>query len=172
MKNHTTKLYNLIFPIWLIWLVPITWIIVLPGNFIIDLLVVTLTMKYLKVENVKANVKQVILKVYLFGFLADFIGTIIMLLSNLLDFDQTTSFGKWWHNYIVHAVSYNPLDNIYSILWVTICVILTGILIYLFNNYWCLKKANLTPVERKKVALSLALFTAPYLFYMPTKYFF
>ena len=42
------KLYNVIFPIWFLWLVPITWIVVLPANFIIDLAVIVLTLKYLK----------------------------------------------------------------------------------------------------------------------------
>ena len=44
--------------------------------------------------------------------------------------------------------------------------------VILFNSKWCLKKANLDAGQKKKVALSLAVFTAPYLFYLPTKWFF
>ena len=63
MKKKSIKLYNVIFPIWLLWLIPMTWVIVLPANFLIDLLVVVLTMKYLKVKEIKLNAKSVILKV-------------------------------------------------------------------------------------------------------------
>ena len=63
MKKNSIKLYNVIFPIWLLWLIPITWLVVLPANFFIDLLVVVLTMKYLKVPDIKMNAKSVIFKV-------------------------------------------------------------------------------------------------------------
>lgn len=172
MKKNSIKLYNVIFPIWLLWLVPITWIIVLPANFLIDLLVVVLTMKYLKVEDIKRNAKAVILKVWIFGFIADFIGTIAMFMANIIDFNYETQLGKWWYNNISNAVSYNPFESIYSILWVTVCVIITAFFIYLFNYKICLKKLNLDIIQKKKIALSLAIFTAPYLFYIPTSWFF
>lgn len=172
MKKNSIKLYNLIFPIWLLWLIPITWIVVLPANFLIDLLVVVLTMKYLKVQDIKENVKSVILKVWIFGFIADFIGTASMFMANVIDFNYETQLGKWWYNNISNAVSYNPFENIYSVLWVTVCVIITSIFIYLFNYKFCLKKSNLGNEQKKKIALSLAIFTAPYLFYIPTYWFF
>ncbi len=165
--NKHIKLYNLIFPIWILWVIPVTWIIVLPVNFIIDLLVVVLTMKFLKVKDIKQNAKTVILHVWIMGFVADFIGTIAMLLSGF-----GPELDGWWNEYIGYPVSYNQLDNIFSILWVTACVIITALFIYIFNNKWCLKKALLDDKQRKRVALSLAVFTAPYLFYLPTNLFF
>ena len=33
MKGKKIKLYNMAFPIWLLWLIPITWFIILPVNF-------------------------------------------------------------------------------------------------------------------------------------------
>lgn len=172
MKKNSIKLYNLIFPIWLLWLIPITWIIVLPANFLIDLLVVVLTMKYLKVQDIKMNAKSVIFKVWIFGFIADFIGTASMFMANVIDFNYETQLGKWWYNNISNAVSYNPFESIYSVLWVTVCVIITAFLIYLFNYKFCLKESNLDNEQKKKLALSLAIFTAPYLFYLPTVWFF
>ena len=38
-----TKLYNLILPLWLLWIFPQTWLVVLPANFIVDLLVSALS---------------------------------------------------------------------------------------------------------------------------------
>lgn len=55
MNKRGFTLYNIIFPIWILWIITITWIIVLPANFAIDLLVVVLTMKHLKVSDIKQN---------------------------------------------------------------------------------------------------------------------
>jgi len=172
LKRKNVKLYNIIFPIWLLWLIPTTWIVVLPANFIIDLLLVVLTLKYLKVENIKPIAKSIIFKVWIFGFLADFIGTFLMLLSNIIDFDYNTPIGEWWYNNITNAVSYNPFTSIYAILWVTVCVVITAILIYIFNYRLVLRKSSLEDSQKKKLALSLAIFTAPYTFFIPTAWFY
>lgn len=171
MNRKSIKLYNIIFPIWLLWMLPVTWIAVLPANFLIDLLVVTLTMKYLRVPDIRKNAKAVILKVWITGFAADFIGTLMMFAAILIDFDGSPTWGEWWYSHITNAVSFNPFDNIFSFIWVSICVFLTSLCIYLFNSKWCLKKADLDEGKKKKIALSLAVFTAPYLFYLPTKWF-
>ena len=170
--NKKVKLYNLIFPIWLLWLVPITWIVVLPANYLIDWLVVVLTMKCLRISDIKQKARAVIWKVWIMGFVADFIGTFAMFMSNLIEFDGETEWGAWWTENIVNAVSYNPFHSPFAFLWVSVCIGLTGFFIYLFNVKWCLKKAEISDGERKKVALSLSVFTAPYLFYLPTEWFF
>lgn len=171
MKKNGVKLYNLIFPIWLLWLIPVTWVVVLPMNFFIDLTIVVLTMKYMRVSDIKQKVKSVILKVWLFGFVADFIGTAAMLISNVIDFNYETEIGKWWYKNISNAVSYNPFTSIYSVLWVTGCLIITAFFIYLFNFKFCLKKLDIDNSQKKKLSLSLAVFTTPYLFYLPTVWF-
>ena len=71
MQKYETKLYNVIFPIWLLIILPVTWIVVLPVNFIIDLLVVTLTLKFMKIQKIKSTIKAVILKFWIFGFISD-----------------------------------------------------------------------------------------------------
>lgn len=173
MNNKSIRLYNIIFPIWLLWLLPVTWIVVLPANFLIDLLVIVLTMKFMKVQNIKQNAKAVILRVWIFGFIADFIGTAAMFMANVISFgDYETPLGKWWYNNIIYAVSFNPFDNIYALLWVTLCVIIAAFFIYLFNYKWCLKKSSLENDQKKKLSISLAVCTAPYLFYLPTNLFY
>lgn len=39
MKRHTIRLYNLIFPIWIFWMVPSLLWLLLPANFLWDSLV-------------------------------------------------------------------------------------------------------------------------------------
>ncbi len=172
MNKNNFKLYNVIFPIWLLWLFPMTWIVVLPANFIIDLIVVVLTLRFLKVQNIKSITKPIILKVWIFGFVSDFIGTLLMLLSNIIDFDYNTSLGEWWYDNIKNAVSYNPYRSIYAVIWVRLCVAITAIAIYLFNYKLVLKKSSLEDSQKKKLALSLAIFTAPYTFLIPTMWFY
>ena len=172
MKKRIHTLYNLIFPIWLLWLIPSTWIIVLPLNFIIDLLVITITMKILKIDNIKSKAKTVIWRVWFYGFIADFIGTATMFMANVINFNYETKLGKWWYENITNAVSYNPFENMYAFLWVTICVIITATFIYLFNYKLFFKVLDINSIQKKKIALSLAIFTAPYLFYLPTICFF
>ncbi len=172
MKTNSTKLYNVIFPIWLLWLIPVTWLVVLPANFIIDFLVVLLTLKYLHIPDAKQHTKAVIFKVWVFGFIADFIGTACMFMANVIHFSYDTPIGQWWYQNITNAVSYNPFDSIYAVLWVTLCVLITALFIYCFNLKICLRKWTLPDTQKKKVALSMAIFTAPYLFYLPTAWFF
>lgn len=170
-KCSGTKLYNVIFPIWLLLLLPQLWLISLPANFFIDLLVLYISMRVLGVENRKENVKKAIWKTWIVGFASDFVGGLGMFLVALLDFDYNTSFGKWWNENLTSAVMYNPFESVYGVLWTTMCVIITSVLIYFINKKWCLKKLELTDEQKKKVALALAIFTAPYLFYLPTAWF-
>lgn len=40
MKKEV-RLYNVLFPIWLLWIFPQVWLVLLPGNLLIDCLVLT-----------------------------------------------------------------------------------------------------------------------------------
>lgn len=172
MKKNQTKLYNMIMPIWLLIIFPFTWIIILPLNYLIDALVLKLSMKHLKIENRKEIYKMTILKTWIFGFLADFIGAGLLLIAPMLLYDRVnldTTFGI-----IVDKLSQimlNPFDNIYSILITIIAVVITSYFIYLFNYKFSLEKAfnegYLDEIGRKKIALYMAIFTAPYVFFVP-----
>ncbi|MEG1524496.1 MAG: hypothetical protein RRZ24_01815 [Clostridia bacterium] len=162
------KLYNVIFPIWLLWLIPATWVVVLPANFLIDLLVIVLALRSMQVTERKRTAKSIIWKVWLLGFAADFIGTVLMFMANVLDFGYETPVGKWWYENITNAVSMNPFENIYAIFWVTACVVVSGCCIYFFNRRIALAKSGLDDAQKKRLALLLAVCTAPYLFYLPT----
>ena len=45
------RLYNVILPIWMLWIVPPLWLIILPANFIIDFTVFYFTLKFMKLDN-------------------------------------------------------------------------------------------------------------------------
>ncbi|GAA0180527.1 hypothetical protein SH2C18_32020 [Clostridium sediminicola] len=161
MKKEV-KLYNVLFPIWFLLVFPITWIVVLPANFIIDSIVLIISMIFLKQIDIKENYKKSILKVWLFGFLSDFIGAGILFLSHIPN-------GDWWYEFVYSPVSYNPFDNFYSLSYVFIAIIVSGVAIYLFNLKISFKKLNYDLKIKKTIALSLAIFTAPYVLLVPSK---
>ena len=172
--KKSTKLYNVIFPFWLLVSFPITWIwfAVLPANLVIDFLVVFFTLNFLKVENRKEIAKKVIFKVWIMGFVADIIGSFFMFATACMMETKNEAFDEWWYENVTNSVCYNPFENIFAFLLVTVFVAFVGFLIYEFNLRWCLKKTDLSPEHKKRVALNLALFTAPYLFYLPTMWFY
>ncbi len=164
MRGRKTRLYNVIFPIWLLWLVPPVWFLALAGNFIIDLLVIVLTLRHLQVENRKELVRRTVWRSWIFGFLADLAGTAALLPVLLLDG------GEWYRN-VQLAAAYDPFGSVWGFLWVTAGVLTAAVCIYFFNRKLALKRAPLTEEQRHKLALAMAVFTAPYLFYLPMKWF-
>ena len=75
MKRHTIRLYNLIFPIWIFWMVPsLLWLLLLPANFLWDSLVLLAAAGWLRLQGKKELWKRSIVKVWLIGFAADFAG--------------------------------------------------------------------------------------------------
>ena len=58
MKN--IKLYNVFFPIWFLLLFPVTWIIAMPVNFVIDSIVILLSLKFLKIDDIYQKYKKVL----------------------------------------------------------------------------------------------------------------
>ncbi len=166
------KHYNIIFPIWLLWLFPPAWLFVLPANYLIDWAVLRLTMRRLRIVDARAKARTAAWRAWLVGLGADFVGTLAMFLPNLLGTDPSTTFGRWMMDNIVNAVSYNPFQTGAAFGYTTACLLLSAGLIYLGNSRWGLKKALAQAKERKTAAAALAVFTAPYLFYLPTQWFF
>ena len=162
MRSKEIRLYNVIFPIWMLWFIPATWILILPANFVIDFAVLFFTLKYLKVEERGQIAKKCILRVWICGFLADIIGSIFMFLPILLDVDAG----------FVNSIAMNPFESIWAMIYTTIALMIAGGCIYLFNLKFCLNNSGLATAQKKKVALVLAVITAPYLYYLPTAWFY
>ena len=79
-SNKQMKLYNVLFPFWMLMLMPLLWLVVLPGNFIIDSLVLLAGMALLKIADRKQFYKKHIFKIFAFGMLSDLIGAAYMLI--------------------------------------------------------------------------------------------
>lgn len=145
MKKKDVRLYNVLFPMWMLVTLPYVWYIVIPGNFIIDSLVLIIAMKVLKMEDRKAFYKKHILPVFGFGFLADILAAVPMWLGVYLELGGT--YGD------------SPLLTVPG-------VILAAVLIFVFNYFISFRKCE-KPL-RKKLALTFAIATAPYTFLIPS----
>ncbi len=158
--KKSIRLYNMILPIWLLWVFPPFIFICIILNTLIDFLVTFIAMKKLKIEDRKNKIKKSIVKIVFFGFLADFIGVIILLiLTYFID-----------HNSIEFMVM-NPFKDILSLILFVLVIAIVGFFIYLFNYKINFKKIDISDYEKKIISISLAIFTAPYTFLIPTEWF-
>ncbi len=160
--KRDVKLYNVIFPIWMLLALPMAWLVIMPANFIIDTAVLLITLKVMKVENIKEIWKKSIVKVWIFGFISDIVGGLFMfwvIIDPIL------------YDYL-KGVAYNPFKDVLSFLWVVLCMAIASVCIYFLNYKISLKKTTLTNIQKKKLALSLAIATSPYLFLLPTSWFY
>ena len=139
------KLYNVIFPVWMLFLVPAVWLIAIPANFLIDSLVLFLGMCMLKMTDKKVFYKKNILKFYMFGFLADFVGVAFLFLT-------------------VAVLDWSTMgDDLY----LTIpALMLSAVCIFFFNYVVTLRMYD--KKTRRFLAVFFAIATAPYTFLIPT----
>lgn len=158
MKN---KLYNVLFPIWFLIIFPTMWLFVLPANFLIDTVVLCICLKALKITNINEVYKKSILKVWIFGFIADIIGSALLVCTQFISVNSFLSD-------IITALAYNPFSNIYAFLITIFAIVISGILIYVFNFKISFKKVDIDEKSKKRIAICLAVFTAPYLFLYPS----
>ena len=143
-RKKDVKLYNVLFPFWMIMLFPITWLVVLPGNFLVDSLVLIIAMKVLKIACKKEWYKKHIFKIFGFGLLADAIGAAFMLFM-MIGFQ--IDYGEYEFYLTIPAL------------------ILSSIFIFLFNYYITFRKEDNR--IRLRMALTFAIVTAPYTFLIP-----
>jgi len=158
------KLYNVIFPMWLILIVPPIILVTLPSNFIIDSLVLITGLKLFKINNWFDKYKSSIIKVWVIGFIVDILGSLLLL------FTQFMGNNEFLYENLVYPVAWNPFESIIAFLYVLIVVLLCGILIYLINYKFSFKKTDLNNKSKKTISLLLGIITAPYLFFLPTSY--
>lgn len=164
------KLYNVIFPIWFLLFFPPVIFITLAGNFIIDSLVVLVCFfifKLVEIQNIKAFYKKSILKVWLFGFLSDIIGAAVLFIITGIGGD---SLGLPYK--LQSAIDYDPFSHPIAAIITISAILLSSVFIYLFNYNITFKNLITEKQLRFKVALTIAIVTAPWTFLLPTKWFY
>ena len=156
-----TKLYNIILPIWLLVLFPQVWLITVPGNLIIDCAVLLLTLLALKHPQKKGVLKQLWWKFWLLGFAADAVGVAWMILGLLLG-----ECSPWLQKHLTYTL-HNAFGSPLSFVWTLISVVLAGVCIYFFDKQAMRSCPLLTDRQKHIIALTMAIVTAPWLFFIP-----
>ena len=144
MKKDIT-LYNVLFPLWMLLLFPVLWLVVLPGNFVIDSIVLIISMFIMKMPDKKAFYKRNIFKIFGFGLLADALASVYMLIM-MLGFELGRMGDEWY-------------------LTVPALLIAAG-LIYVFNYFITFRECETK--LRIRLALIFVVVTAPYTFLVPS----
>lgn len=168
MKNK--KLYNVIFPIWALWIFPPFIILAIIGNYIIDSLVLVACYYIFKLKNtdfsLKSFYKKTIVKVWIWGFVADILGSI------LLFYVFTTNRFRI-PNDIRYAVMYGgPFTNPWALFAVGCCMVLTSALIFIFNYYIVFQKIALPIKTKRYISIFIAIITCPWFYLIPTNWFY
>ena len=151
---------------------PILWVVSIVGNFIIDSTLLLIVSLFIFKKINKTFYKKTFLRVYLFGFLSDFIATIYLIVVYLIyDFNiypllKEIGFYNDFSSMILVALYY-----ISGIAVAALCIFVLNYK-YTFNyeNNNDEKIRALSKKERILSALSFAILTAPYTFFIPTDF--
>lgn len=158
MKKNV-KLYNVIFPVWFLILWPPMWLLVLPVNFGIDTLVLYIANRVMGLGQFKEVFKRTILKIWLFGFLADIVGGV--LLFGITTLDPASFSNPQWISDLTRDISYQPYQQPLAIVITVACLIVSGVLIYLLNRHFSFNTIEITLKQKRRLSLVIAIFTAP-----------
>jgi len=153
------------FPIWFLLVFPITWLVAIPVNFVIDTIVIIAGLKRFKADNVYETYKKIILKIWILGFVANLVGLGVLFLTQFLLKVQDGSL----YNAVTSHVVWKPFTSVSSSITLIIALLVSMALIYFFNYKLSFKKVGLNKKTAKKLAVLLALVTAPWLLLFPSK---
>ena len=174
MKREA-KFYNLIFPVWLIlWFPPLIWLVLMPANYLVDRLVFTLSAKRQNPGLRWGFFAKHTWKLWLWGMVADLIGMLALLAPLVATWrreqDASPDDAPFSHEFI-SSLSYYVFANPWAFGYAVLVLAFVGLLIYLMDQRILRRTGGLTPEQAKKTALHMAIFTAPYLYFVPEGYF-
>lgn len=151
--KKTIRLYNVMFPVYMIFLFfPGVWLLTLPVNFAVDSAVLLLAVRHYRWGGMKEVWAKSVLRVWLLGFGADFAGAGLI---TVLYYIAVNLFQVSMYSYAEMLIALPG-------------VILSGWLIYVMDKRWAFRKTGLEPEKVRKLAMALAVFTAPYTMLIPT----
>lgn len=152
------RMYSLVFPIWVLLITnPIVLCMTIPANFLVDTLVLIIACTIFKISNVIKVYKKSILKILVYGIVADFVGASTLLFAYKLNPDG-----------VFNNVVSNPFYSWITVVYISICILICALLSYFFNYKLIFKDLKVSDKKRKRFALFIAIFTAPYLFFYPS----
>lgn len=164
------RLYNVMFPIWMLFLFPQTWLVILPGNLLIDCAVLLLTLTALKRRDKRRLMKPLWWRLWWRGFAADALGTVWMILGERMFESLLLGLGSRPDQPGYYASLFDPLSHPAPAAWALVGVAIAAGCIYALDLAALRRAEALTERERRITALSMAVFTAPWTFLLPSSW--
>ena len=158
---------KLIFPIWMMFVVPISWAAILPGTFLVAfaglLIALFLVRKGTPGQRIRAaweDAKKAAFRAWINLCAAYLFGTALMLAPSLLTAGAQSGAGKAMADALLTNIYTNPL----SFFWAVLSLAAAFAISYFLGKLWAFRKTELSLPERARAALWLAAITAPWLF--------
>lgn len=150
------KLFNLVFPTYILLLFPAYFILALLISMLIA--IISLIISFFNLKNVKDKhklFKENILKVWVISLITDFIGFGILYLS------------KYIMPNISYYVLYNPYKSAYSMIYVIITILIVALISLCLNIKYVFKNIKLKNKQRFYTCLIIVAINLPYSFLLP-----
>lgn len=160
------RLYNVLFPIWILILFPQILVFLIPGNLVIDCLVLFFTLCALKHTQKGAVLKELWWKFWLLGFAADGVGVLWMVLGWLPAL-LPGPLGDFWEETMLSSHMLRPWTHPLTFCWTLAAIAIAGVCIYFFDKRAMRTCGLLSEREKHTMALAMAMVTAPWLFFFP-----
>ena len=168
MKSDN-KVYNILLPIWLLIFFPSwLWLLLIPANYLIDRIVLRWSLGDMPEKGLFCRNHS--WKICLAGFVSDFAGAIVLFALNQLMFGMNDDVNSFI-NKAADGLMFNPFSNILSLIIVIAAIVLSAVCIYKLDKS-ILSKAGLDIEQAKKSAIRLAIITSPYVYLIPSEWFY
>ena len=161
--------YNILMPIWLLIFFPSwLWLLLIPANYLIDRIVLKWSLGDMPEKGLLCRKHN--WKICLDGFASDYAGAILLFALNQLMFGMNDDVNSFISK-AADGLMLNPFSNVLSLVIVIAAISLSAVCIYKLDKS-ILGKAGLDIDQAKKSAIRLAVITAPYVYLIPSKWFY
>ena len=168
MKSDN-KVYNILLPIWLLIFFPSwLWLLLIPANYLIDRIVLRWSLGDMPEKGLFCRNHN--WKICLAGFASDYAGAILLFALNQLMFGMNDDVNSFISK-AADGLMLNPFSNVLSLVIVIAAIVLSTVCIYKLDKS-ILTKAGLDIDQAKKSAIRLAIITAPYVYLIPSEWFY
>ena len=116
MEKREIRLYNMILPLWLLWIFPQVWLLLLPGNLLIDTEVLLCALLALRRPDKGRLMKRLWWRIWWRGFAADAAGMAWLFLALILwemSFGHRPTFWQKWLGFVMG----DPFGHPVALLW-------------------------------------------------------
>lgn len=166
-EKKEVRLYNLMFPLWMLVFYPSwLWLVLIPANYLLDRLVLRWSLRPRADRGLFC--RRHTWKICLAGFFGDLVGAVLLVGVFLAGawVSEGSALAPMLDDLVV-GVGFNPFSSPAAFGIVALAVLISGLVLFLLDRA-ILRRAGLDPAQAKKSALALAVITAPYLFFFPS----